>query len=87
MLVLTRRIDESLLLGDDIKITILKIGQRQVELGISAPIDVVISREEVYNKNKHLNISKLYLYPCLSSPYSISVRFHHLRHVIKVLIN
>ncbi len=52
MLVLTRRIDESLLLGDDIKITILKIDQRQVELGISAPIDVVISREEVYNKKK-----------------------------------
>ncbi len=52
MLVLTRRIDESLLLGDNIKITILNIDQRQVELGISAPIDVVINREEVYNKKK-----------------------------------
>ncbi len=52
MLVLTRRIDECLLLGDDIKITILKIDQRQVELGISAPIDVVICREEVYVKKK-----------------------------------
>ncbi len=52
MLVLTRRIDESLLLGDDIKITILKIDHRQVGLGISAPIDVVICREEVYDKKK-----------------------------------
>ncbi len=52
MLVLTRRKDESILLGDDIKITILNIDQRQVELGITAPIDVAISREEVYNKKK-----------------------------------
>ncbi len=52
MLVLTRRKNESLLLGDDIKITVLNIDQRQVGLGISAPIDVVINREEVYNKNK-----------------------------------
>ncbi len=52
MLVLTRRKDESILLGDDIKITVLKIDQRQVELGISAPGDVAISREEVYDKKK-----------------------------------
>ncbi len=52
MLVLTRRIDDSLLLGDDIKITILKIDQGQVILGISAPIDVAISREDVYNKKE-----------------------------------
>ncbi len=52
MLVLTRRKDESLLLGDDIKITVFNIDQRQVELGISAPADVVISREEIYNKEK-----------------------------------
>ena len=50
MLVLTRRKNESILIGDDIKITILKIDQRQVELGISAPFDVAINREEVYNK-------------------------------------
>ncbi len=53
MLVLTRRKDESLLLGDDIKITILKINKRQIELGISAPIDVAISREEANNKKKN----------------------------------
>ncbi len=52
MLVLTRRIDESLLLGDDIKITVLNIDQRQVELGISAPFDLAIYREELYNKKK-----------------------------------
>ncbi len=58
MLVLTRRKDESILLSDDIKITILNIDQRQVELGITAPVDVAISREEVRNKKKALNISK-----------------------------
>ncbi len=52
MLVLTRRKNESLLLGDDIKITVLDIDQGQVELGISAPLDVSVNREEVYNKKK-----------------------------------
>ncbi len=52
MLVLTRRKDESLLLGDDIKIIVLNIDQGQVELGISAPLDVSVNREEVYNKKK-----------------------------------
>ncbi len=37
---------------DDIKITILKIRKKEIEIGISAPVDVVISREEVYNKKK-----------------------------------
>ncbi len=55
MLVLTRRKDERILLGDDVKITVLNIDQRQVVLGINAPVDVVISREAVYNKKKILN--------------------------------
>ncbi len=40
------------MLGDDIKITVLDIDQGQVELGISAPLDVSVNREEVYNKKK-----------------------------------
>ncbi len=52
MLVLTRRLDESLRIGDDIKITILKLDKKQVDLGISAPDDVAINREEVYKKKQ-----------------------------------
>ncbi len=52
MLVLTRRLDESLRIGDDIKITILNLDKKQVDLGISAPKDVAINREEVYKKKQ-----------------------------------
>ena len=48
MLVLTRREGESLIIGDDIIITVLNLDKKQVDLGISAPDDVAINREEVY---------------------------------------
>ncbi len=47
MLVLTRRLGEGLIIGDDIKITIEKINKSQIKLGIEAPKDVVVCREEV----------------------------------------
>ncbi len=50
MLILTRRIDESIMLGDDIKITILRVGGNQVHIGIEAPDDVVVNREEVHQR-------------------------------------
>ena len=50
MLVLSRKAEESMFIGDDIKITVLDIRGGQVRLGISAPQDVKIHREEVYNR-------------------------------------
>ncbi len=47
MLVLTRKKGESLIIGDDIKITVIKTDKAQVKLGIEAPKDVTINREEV----------------------------------------
>lgn len=47
MLVLTRRVDESLLIGDDIKIVVIGIRGNQVRFGIEAPPDVSIDREEI----------------------------------------
>jgi carbon storage regulator len=47
MLILTRRPDESLHIGDNIVITVLGIKGHQVRIGITAPKDVVIDREEV----------------------------------------
>ena len=52
MLVLTRRVGESLRIGDDIIVTILNLDKKQVDLGISAPDDVAINREEVYKKKQ-----------------------------------
>ena len=50
MLVLSRKAEESMYIGEDIKITILDIRGGQVRIGITAPQDVKIHREEVYNR-------------------------------------
>ena len=50
MLVLSRKAEESMYIGDDIKITVLDIRGGQVRIGITAPQDVKIHREEVYNR-------------------------------------
>lgn len=50
MLILTRRIGESLMIGDQITITVLNIKGNQVRLGIDAPKDVSVHREEVYQR-------------------------------------
>ena len=55
MLVLSRRADESVFIGDDIKITVLDIRGGQVRLGITAPESIKVHREEVYQRiNKGL---------------------------------
>ena len=48
MLVLTRKVNESIIIGDDVKITVVEVKGEQVKLGISAPKRVSVHREEVY---------------------------------------
>jgi carbon storage regulator len=55
MLVLTRKSDEALRIGNDIKITIVEIKGNQVRLGIEAPAHIAIYREEIYEKVKAEN--------------------------------
>ena len=50
MLILTRRISESIILGDDVKITVLGVKGNQVRLGIDAPKDLSVHREEIYER-------------------------------------
>ena len=52
MLVVTRRIGESLVIGDDIIVTCLNVVGRQVKIGISAPLDVKILRSELIQKEE-----------------------------------
>ncbi|OBW95007.1 carbon storage regulator [Gallibacterium salpingitidis] len=52
MLILTRKMDEKLLIGDDITISVLEIRGNQVKIGVDAPKDVAIYREEIYHKVK-----------------------------------
>lgn len=50
MLILTRRISETVMIGDDVTITILGVNGNQVRVGIDAPRDVEVHREEIYNR-------------------------------------
>jgi carbon storage regulator len=56
MLVLTRKSDESIKLGDDITITIVEIKGNSVRVGIKAPVDLRIYRKELYDRIKRENI-------------------------------
>ena len=47
MLILTRKTGESIIINDDIKITVTKINSRQIKIGIQAPKDVKVNREEI----------------------------------------
>lgn len=55
MLVLTRKRDESIIIGDDIKITIVDIRGDQVKVGIDAPRAISVHREEVYREIQEEN--------------------------------
>lgn len=50
MLILTRRIGESVVIGDKISVTVLGVKGNQVRLGVDAPRDVSVHREEIYAK-------------------------------------
>ncbi len=56
MLILTRRLGESIRIGDDIRITFLDIKGKQIRIGIEAPKDVMVHREEVYRMIQEQNL-------------------------------
>jgi carbon storage regulator len=50
MLILTRRIGESVMIGDDVTITVLRVKGNQVRLGVNAPKNVSVQREEILQR-------------------------------------
>lgn len=50
MLVLSRKASESVTIGDEVRIIVLSISGKQVRIGIEAPSDIAVHREEIYNK-------------------------------------
>lgn len=52
MLILTRRIQETIVIGNDIKVTILGVQGGQVRIGVEAPKDVPVDREEIHDRKQ-----------------------------------
>lgn len=50
MLILTRRVGETIMIGDDVTITVLGVQGSQVRIGVNAPNDVSVHREEIYRR-------------------------------------
>jgi carbon storage regulator len=55
MLILTRRVGETLMIGDSVTITVLGVKGNQVRLGVNAPKDVSVHREEIYQRIQREN--------------------------------
>lgn len=52
MLILTRRVGETLMVGDEVTVTVLGVKGNQVRIGVNAPRDVAVHREEIYERIK-----------------------------------
>ena len=53
MLILTRRVGETLMIGDEVTVTVLGVKGNQVRLGVNAPRTVAVHREEIYERIRH----------------------------------
>ena len=56
MLVLTRKLNQEIVIGDDIRITVVAVGNDQVKLGITAPRSIPVHRSEIYKERQSLEL-------------------------------
>lgn len=61
MLILTRRVGETLMVGDDVTVTVLGVKGNQVRIGVNAPKDVSVHREEIYQRIQREKIGRAHV--------------------------
>ena len=69
MLILTRRVGETLMIGDDVTITILGVRGGQIRVGVNAPKNTAVHREEVYEKMRKENAAVASQVSASGSPF------------------
>ena len=69
MLILTRRVGETLMIGDDVTVTVLGVKGNQVRIGVNAPKDVSVHREEIYERIKKEQLQQQGVVPGVETPH------------------
>ena len=59
MLILTRRVGETLMVGDEVTVTVVGVKGNQVRIGVNAPKDVSVHREEIYQRIQREKVANL----------------------------
>ena len=79
MLILTRKIGESILVGDNIRLVVLEIRGRQIRLGIEAPADIVVLREEIAQRltDENLRASTFHYPEVQQAVNALALEFAH----------